>query len=50
MQGVKLSQAQRAFDEMNEDSIDKKVTFLKSRYFICDLCKGWRNSKILALC
>lgn len=25
MQGARLSQAQRAFDEMNEDSIEKKV-------------------------
>ena len=25
MQGARLSHAQRAFDDMNEDSIDKKV-------------------------
>ena len=26
MQGARLSQAQKAFDDMNEDSVEKKVT------------------------
>ena len=29
MQGVKVSQAQKAFDEMNGDSVEKKVTYLR---------------------
>lgn len=35
MQGGKLSQAQKAFDEMNEESVEKKVSSWLASILLC---------------